>query len=429
MRIAYLDGLRGIAATTVLFSHLFLVFWPALHSGTPDAVKTGFEITVYNLPISALYNGSYAVAVFFVLSGYVLSCGYWATKNPRAIKRLALRRYPRLAIPAVASAVLVWAAASADLFQAPAVADLSSWIKAALPTDKPTLAEAIRQSAFTAFFVEWAPINPVLWTMLVETYGSVLVFALCLLSPHFGRGQPVVYIAIALGLCWALADIGAWLSLFLVGMCLAQYKPAPIPLWLGLVALFAAFNLASCGHPNWWHAWIGPLKFFKVSPLVLSVCLAATLTVWAVLSTASFKRALSAPVFRRLGALSFSLYLTHLVVLAVIAPPVFSALLPVVGYSLAAVVTLAVCVMMAFGAAAVFYAAVDGPAVAALDAALGLFSIANDHKPSATGAAGTCRRGATAAATRVDHPGGPSAAAATSAPNARPARSPAGAGE
>jgi peptidoglycan/LPS O-acetylase OafA/YrhL len=100
-RITYLDGLRGVACMQVVASHYAAAFYPAM------VLKLRF-----------LTAGSTAVAVFFLISGFVLTSSFEMSAASRVI--LVLRRLLRLAVPAMVSvaiaAVLVCASyRNADL--------------------------------------------------------------------------------------------------------------------------------------------------------------------------------------------------------------------------------------------------------------------------------------------------------------------------
>ena len=68
---AYLDGIRGVASFVVFIHHYLLDYFPHLHHGfaaSPD--YTSFLQFPF---VRTIYAGRFAVPLFFVLSGYVLS--------------------------------------------------------------------------------------------------------------------------------------------------------------------------------------------------------------------------------------------------------------------------------------------------------------------------------------------------------------------
>lgn len=108
---AYLDGLRGLAALFVFFCHLcFMGFWVGWGWGS-----NGENYYFLKLPFIRLWaEGSGAVALFFVISGYALS--YRPIKLIRAgnnadlqvaLSSQTFRRAFRLFLPTIASTFLV----------------------------------------------------------------------------------------------------------------------------------------------------------------------------------------------------------------------------------------------------------------------------------------------------------------------------------
>lgn len=71
-----LDGLRGIAALTVVLAHAFYAYFPYLTTRRMPleglGPKTVVDSTLYNIPFNYLFIADAAVVVFFTLSGYVL---------------------------------------------------------------------------------------------------------------------------------------------------------------------------------------------------------------------------------------------------------------------------------------------------------------------------------------------------------------------
>ncbi|KAG8156490.1 hypothetical protein KVR01_013594 [Diaporthe batatas] len=129
-KTAYLDGLRGLAATIVFIEHFGLPFYPSIVGSNAS------EWSYLQLPIiRLLYHGSFAVSVFFVISGFVLSqnlihlehqtidCGCSRSETPDrtvlasqildVLGSAAFRRAPRLFLP---SAVVVLLTAGLAFF-------------------------------------------------------------------------------------------------------------------------------------------------------------------------------------------------------------------------------------------------------------------------------------------------------------------------
>ena len=109
MRLVYLDGMRGLFALSVVVYHLFFLFLPAAVTGNPEAMHLSgpWERILAGLP-QFLYNGNCSVCVFFVLSGFVLSCRFWEKRETSLLTSAALRRYLRLTFPALASILLAY---------------------------------------------------------------------------------------------------------------------------------------------------------------------------------------------------------------------------------------------------------------------------------------------------------------------------------
>jgi peptidoglycan/LPS O-acetylase OafA/YrhL len=107
MRIKYIDGMRGLAALIVLFSHIIDAFYPVLNPSltvSPISLdvlaKQSLLIKAFVFtPLSILYNGLFAVMFFLLISGYVVSYNCFHNKDENYISASFFRRYFRLTIP------------------------------------------------------------------------------------------------------------------------------------------------------------------------------------------------------------------------------------------------------------------------------------------------------------------------------------------
>src|SRR6478735_3104673 len=103
-RFKYLDGLRGVAALVVVFAHFFQFFLPAAFA--PALADHLEEKTLGGSPLNLAINGNFAVTLFFVLSGFVLSAPFFLKRDAWWYMGATIKRYPRLALPAAASTLL-----------------------------------------------------------------------------------------------------------------------------------------------------------------------------------------------------------------------------------------------------------------------------------------------------------------------------------
>src|SRR4249920_301079 len=91
-KLGYMDGLRGVAAFVVVLHHFALTFRP--------------ELVAAVSPLTLLFAGHFAVCIFFVISGFVLSYKFFETSRADVVTSGAVRRYFRL-MPLVLTAVLI----------------------------------------------------------------------------------------------------------------------------------------------------------------------------------------------------------------------------------------------------------------------------------------------------------------------------------
>jgi peptidoglycan/LPS O-acetylase OafA/YrhL len=205
-RFRFLDGLRGWAAVVVLLHHIFVDGLPA-DSVMADRVLWA---KVFFL------NGTLAVCVFFVVSGFSLSIRYLQTGDERGLARIAAGRYVRLVLPIFAICAITYVLLRAGVIppaaQRPSPLDM---FVAFTPTIKGLLS-----FSFLTVFVSYSDAetyDPPLWTMSYELMGSFMVFAAVALTRSLQR-RTLVLAALFL----ALAACQAFLSLFIAGILIAD---------------------------------------------------------------------------------------------------------------------------------------------------------------------------------------------------------------
>jgi peptidoglycan/LPS O-acetylase OafA/YrhL len=285
-RVAYLDGLRGVAAFAVLFHHFVL----------------GYQPKVSPTFLHGVFHGSFAVGIFFVLSGFVMSAASDGRNEPFLLR--CAKRYLRLALPMLAAVVVAWVllglfpAATRELTQI----THSPWTNAHyvdgtvpfwyVPVDG-LIRPFIRQNSY---------LDSSLWTMQPEFIGSLGIFVVYAALPD--RHRLVGAAALA---AIAVFSHQYWGVCFAAGIAFWELKlqNAKLPWAIGPAAVCAGWLLSIVSEPLL--SQMPP----RTNPWPLYVC-ASILMVGGLLVWDQLKVALEMRFPQFLGRISFGLYLIHL---------------------------------------------------------------------------------------------------------------------
>jgi peptidoglycan/LPS O-acetylase OafA/YrhL len=304
-RLHQLDGLRGVAALVVVVFHYFAAVVPAL---TADVEANPHWMA--DLPLAVAFNGPFAVVVFFVLSGFVVSKSVARRSDPLALT-IGLR-YLRLTLPALASILLAWMLLRLFPTSASQLHALSGakWLLYTHNGDIPSLMAAMKDGLYGIYRWGLSDFNNVLWTMRAELVGSVAIYLVYALLPPRHRvaalvatlpliallGQPLYYCAFTFG---ALLQ-EAWSA----GR-LPRIAPA---LFIG-VGLVLGSQGAGFAHRYGFDDWPEILQPGNKEGALYA--LAATFVVYGCLTSGLVARCLASRACLFLGRISFGLYLVH----------------------------------------------------------------------------------------------------------------------
>jgi peptidoglycan/LPS O-acetylase OafA/YrhL len=371
-RLLALEGLRGIAAIVVVIYHAILIFYMTSQYGTSTngsyVQHLGFEDNLYGNPLQVFLSGGFAVSIFFVLSGFVLTVGYLKTKDVSIIHKLATKRYIRLMLPALASILLTYIVLALNLNtnQQAGEAINSYWLQNKFAFDI-SLVEAFKQGVWGIFVGKDAYYNPVLWTMFYEMLGSFLVFAVAVVFSGL-RKRWVVYAILA------LCTFQTWFFGFIIGLVLADLYVQnskllqPKKWWAGLTILIGGLLLGGIPVKGIEGTLYDGLKYIGGNfdwYFSFYTALGAGLVIIAILSWRPLERLFAAPQISNLGKYTFALYLTHYIVLFSFSTGLFTSLFVDGGlaYNHAFVITVLVSAPLLALAAYIFERYVDAPSI------------------------------------------------------------------
>jgi peptidoglycan/LPS O-acetylase OafA/YrhL len=275
-RLAFLDGLRGIAALWVVLFHAAAGHHIVhLEAALPDWLH------------AKLSEGHFGVPMFFVMSGFVIAYAMHGHRIDAAyFGRFTLRRSIRLGLP-------YWASIGV------ALAFLG--LKGAAthtPVSVPTPGELAAHAVYLQDLLRVHQINTVYWSLCFEMQFYLLFCALVALAQRCSF--PVFAVAAAVSLAWPLGNLQV------PGLCL--------PYWHGfLLGVFTFWALHGALRRRY-------LALYAAALLVLWLwsgdrfTLVCVVTAWAIYAAGVARRmdgALSWPALQFVGMVSYSLYLIH----------------------------------------------------------------------------------------------------------------------
>jgi len=323
-RITSLDALRGIAALVVVFNHLQHSFLPHLFNGD-GKIMTG---TWSMVPISFLLNGGAAVALFFVLSGFVLTQRFFESGKVLDIPDSIIKRWPRLAGPVVIVSLISGSLMGFGLYRSFQLSSVNGawWLTRGLnwtPRGVGDVFNALKQGVWGTFFTGACDYNGAFWTMHYELLGSIAVYALAFVVIIASKKLDWRIILIGLIALWIREAIRfPFLGSFVLGAVLALiYTNARGLVWRDRSSLFlgailcvmiGGFTIPENDLPQKFYAFLGSdsvdgrlrVVYFFYSLIALFFLSAA---LWA----PGIRDLLSRPLLRKLGHLSFPIYLIH----------------------------------------------------------------------------------------------------------------------
>lgn len=418
--IAALDGLRGWACLLVFNFHFLFTYTWKVAVGWGFGGLDGNNWGIHQLPIiHMLISGHIMVAIFFVISGYVLSYKPIKTIRSRSFDQTfttlassTFRRALRLYIPSLVGLVCVFVAVRLGVYNYSWLVIKEGHTIAGTNEQHPPVYRSLTKQFWDLYYTiarlmnpfDWAlyynNYNPHLWTIPVEFRCSLVLFLTTLAT---SRVVSTVRMSLVGTLIWFCMRYGRWdVVLFLTGMVMAELdlingtweRPAHtvddnmfirLPpqgkiigsvsrrrLWIGV--FIAGLYLGSS--PNLGFKWTpGYMWLWSITPWTYGEphrfpqTLGAALIVFSINHSPDIQKLFTNPLSQYLGKISYAFYIVHGPILHCLGYSLMPNIWAITGketnfqYCLGFFFGWVLCLPIAIWAGDVFWRAVDVPSV------------------------------------------------------------------
>ena len=311
------DGLRGLAALNVAISHFIAAFIPTmLHKNHPSLFSENESPSLlFNLltsPIASIfYNGHFAVLIFFVLSGYVLTLPYFENpvQSKQILARRLLGRYLRLNIPIAAAIGISFIFYNLNLYTNIKAADLSGSTQWFNLYFKPGLTPliALKEMLYESIILGKGQFLPPVWTLKIEFIGSLYILFFYLFKP---KNRTWLSGLIAFVLLYLIhRENSIYFYAIFCGSFLSQCKPK---LALRIILFLSGIYFGGFQFESYFYNFLPDVVVWEKKTFYN--------TIGAIFLTVSVVQGFGVPFFTSkpiqfLGKISFSMYLLHFIIL------------------------------------------------------------------------------------------------------------------
>lgn len=351
-KLSFLEGGRALMALNVLLCHFVIVYYPQMYYLDYAREKGGFLSLFATTGLSALVNGNIAVQFFLLLTGFLVGKTFFTKPvDAHEIPSRAWKRYVRLFPVVCASTLVAFGTMVLGLKPHLNAADLVG--NHSILLDYNNFEPSLFSLAVNIFVDPYCKngssyVGP-FWVICYEFWGYVLAMILCVIFRN--RKHRHLEYPLAAFLC--LNNLNMYYVAVVLGVFLADlsYNPAPgcmdgffhgwlrrKPVIYGLLAIGTV--LACC--PQYYTSIYAVLEPIPYMELVAVRAVGLACVMFSVLQMPRVQRVLSHPLLLWLGEYSFEIYGIHWPVMLTFETWLFSGLLSVMGYDMAAILALIV---------------------------------------------------------------------------------------
>lgn len=340
--LLFLDSLRGIAAIIVVIGH------------NHGAFKSNniFSNVIDFILRNTCLNGGFAVTLFFLLSGFVLSYNYFKDYNNEFILKQSIKRIPRLYLPVILTSIMYWIAIKNNILLNEEVISVNnSAFFQKFWNAEYGFFDFLLKCSYDLFILNdqefcWN-INSSLWTMPLELKFSFIVF----FSIFFIKKTQHLIIVNIISLSTIFFFEGSLIDYFpfLLGINVSFFfiiNQKKIPNYLLFILFLVGISLSF------------PQLYVIKSPISLK-SIGAALIILVTLYSSSFQNFLKKRFLIYLGKISFGVYLIHNLILGTISSFFFISFSNILNTELLYILTLIVSIVFSIISGHIVYSSID----------------------------------------------------------------------
>lgn len=341
MKKSHLESLRGLASLIVFLAHFAGIFYPFSLLGSGYKQVSSIENLFNQSPIGILVAGQFAVCIFFILSGYVLSYKYIGVKHVKIrIFSSAFKRPVRLGGLVLFTMILSYIFLLCNIYFNKEVALLTGSIPffqdywSLIPLPKDFIFDLI------LFPLKSQIYNPPLWTINSELIGSYIVYIYLFFLGSSRYRLPFLSFLIIF-----FRD-SSYLG-FLFGILFAEAEQIVtnhnVKFPNGLLVIFLSIGLFLGGYPYYSELSTINSSIFGFLPAHQNYpMIGAFMIFFSVQFFIPLQAFLKNKILLFIGQISYALYAIHFIVLGSISSFLYLKLLVPLGHNLASIVVFVV---------------------------------------------------------------------------------------
>ena len=346
-KILYLEGLRGLSMIIIILNHFAAAFYPTIIFGGKASPHIPLELIIYRTPLNIFFSGIFALSIFYLLSGYLLSYKYFRFHKEELLISSIVYRYLRLAIPTLVSILIAYTLLKFHLFYNISVSSITGstmWFANFWNFDANIYKAVVEGIFMISVIIGNQTYNPVLWMMAYELAGSILVFFALEIFKHTKIRYPIYFFLLLITFAWK-----GYLMGFIFGMliCNLEYRSNLNVLIhekknLGFVFLILAITLGSfpiASTKNTLYDFIKIPMLGESKSIILYQTMAACFLFLAIKNLKILRSLLEFSVLRFLGRISFSVFFLHLIIVGSFSSYLFKIFINYFSYNVSVLIT------------------------------------------------------------------------------------------